>query len=154
MPFCWFCHEAAQINEVLQWCLTMYRLKMSQCMTKWPMHPAKTQISLGIHPVWSAPSLPAWTNIWSLATHWAHNGDWLECMDVQADLSLRWVHTSFCWFCCAAAQLSKKKSHFAHYLDTFLHDCCWRCQLCTVTMETIKVSFIACLKSKKFRPWK
>ena len=27
--------------------------------TKWPVHPAKTQISLGIHPVWSESSLCA-----------------------------------------------------------------------------------------------
>ena len=44
--------------------------------TKWPLRPAKTQISLGIHPVWSAESsLSAWSNIWSSATHWAHCED-------------------------------------------------------------------------------
>ena len=26
-------------------------------------------------------------------------------MDAQADLSLRWAHMSFCWFCHAAAQV-------------------------------------------------
>ena len=57
------------------------------------VRPAKTQISLGIHPVWSESSLAAWRNFGSLATHWA---------DTQADLSLRWVHKSFCWFCHAA----------------------------------------------------
>ena len=31
--------------------------------------PAKTQISLGIRPVWSESSLSAWRNIESLATH-------------------------------------------------------------------------------------
>ena len=25
--------------------------------------------------------------------------------DAQADLNLRWAHMSFCWFCCAAAQM-------------------------------------------------
>ena len=39
---------------------------------------AKTQISLGIRPVWSESSLSAWRKLGSLATHWAH---------------------SFCWFC-------------------------------------------------------
>ena len=37
---------------------------MSLCTTKptkWPVHPAKTEISLGIHPVWSESSL---------CTHW------------------------------------------------------------------------------------
>ena len=43
--------------------------------TKWPVHQAKTQISLGIRPVWSGSSLSAWRNIGSLATHWAHTED-------------------------------------------------------------------------------
>ena len=39
------------------------------------VRPAKTQISLGIRPVWSESSLSAWRNLWSLATHWAHSED-------------------------------------------------------------------------------
>ena len=42
--------------------------KMSVC-------PAKTQISLGIHPAWSESSLSAWRNLGSLATHWVHSKD-------------------------------------------------------------------------------
>ena len=38
--------------------------------TKWHVGPAKTQISIGIRPVWS------------------------DCMDAKADLSLRWVHVT------------------------------------------------------------
>ena len=43
----------------------------------WQNHvrPAKTQISLGIHPVWSESSLSAWRELRSLATHWAHSKD-------------------------------------------------------------------------------
>ena len=41
--------------------------------TKWPMCPAKTPISLGIHPVWSESSLSGWRKLGSLATHWAHS---------------------------------------------------------------------------------
>ena len=47
-------------------------------MTKpknWPVHPAKTQISLGIRPVWSVSSLSAWRKHGSLATHWVHSKD-------------------------------------------------------------------------------
>ena len=33
------------------------------------VRPAKTQISLGIHPVWSESSLSAWRKLGSLATH-------------------------------------------------------------------------------------
>ena len=43
--------------------------------TKWHVHPAKTQISLGIRPDWSESSLSAWRKLGSLATHWAHSED-------------------------------------------------------------------------------
>ena len=39
------------------------------------VRPAKTQISLGIPPVWSESSLSAWRKLGSLATHWAHSDD-------------------------------------------------------------------------------
>ena len=39
------------------------------------VHPAKTQISLGIPPVWSESSLSAWRKLGSLATHWVHSED-------------------------------------------------------------------------------
>ena len=39
------------------------------------MRPAKTQISLGVHPVWSESSLAAWRKLGSLATYWAHSED-------------------------------------------------------------------------------
>ena len=43
--------------------------------TKCHVCPAKTQISLGIRPVWSESSLSAWRKLGSLATHWAHSKD-------------------------------------------------------------------------------
>ena len=43
--------------------------------TKWSVCPGKTQISLGIHPVWSESLLSAWTIIGSLATYKAHSKD-------------------------------------------------------------------------------
>ena len=46
--------------------------------TKWHVCPKKTQIS------------------------WASE-DWSDWADSQADLSLRWAHKSFCWFCHGAA---------------------------------------------------
>ena len=42
---------------------------------KMSVRPAKTQISLGIRPVWSESSLSAWRNLGSLATYWAHSED-------------------------------------------------------------------------------
>ena len=43
--------------------------------TKWHVCPAKTQISLGICPVWSESSLSAWRKLGSFATHWVHSED-------------------------------------------------------------------------------
>ena len=37
------------------------------------VHQAKTQISLGIRPVWSESSLTAWRKLGTFATHWAHS---------------------------------------------------------------------------------
>ena len=51
---------------------------MSRRMTKpaiWPVHPVKTQISLGTHPVWSESSLSAWRNIGPLTTYWVPSKD-------------------------------------------------------------------------------
>ena len=42
---------------------------------KMSVHPAKTQISLGIRPVWSESSLSAWRKLGSLVTHWVHSED-------------------------------------------------------------------------------
>ena len=84
------------------------QLHMSHLMTKptkWPVRPTKTQVNLGICPVWSESSLLAWRSIGSLATHWAYSEDWSDWVDAQADLSLCWAH-SFCWFCREVAQIS------------------------------------------------
>ena len=43
--------------------------------TKWHVCPAKTQIRLGIRPVWSESSLSAWRKLEPLATHWVHSQD-------------------------------------------------------------------------------
>ena len=40
---------------------------------KMSVRPAKTQISLGIRPVWSESPLSAWRTLRSLATHWVHS---------------------------------------------------------------------------------
>ena len=46
--------------------------------TKWPVRPAKTQISMGIRPVWSASSLCARRSLRSLAILKAHSQGWSE----------------------------------------------------------------------------
>ena len=72
--------------------------------TKWYVRPVKTQINLGIRPVWSESLLSAWRNHKFLASHWAHSDNWSDRANAQADLSLRWAHRSFCWFCHAVGQ--------------------------------------------------
>ena len=56
-------------------CWTEYTSRLLTKPTKWHVRPAKTQISLGIRPVWSEPSLSAWRQLGSLATHWAPSED-------------------------------------------------------------------------------
>ena len=74
--------------------------------TKWPVCPVKTQISRGIRPVWSESSLcTQWVAKDPRFLH-ADSEDWSDWADAQADLSLRWAHRSFCWFCHEAAHLS------------------------------------------------
>ena len=70
--------------------------------------PVKTQISLGIRPVWSESLLSTWRNIGSLTTYWVQSEHWSDWADAQVDLSLCWVHMSFYWFCHAAAHIYLK----------------------------------------------
>ena len=63
---------------------------------------AKIQISLGIRPVWSESSLYAWRNLWSLATHWAHNED-----SDQAYVRLRWRTLILLALSCGSISLSR-----------------------------------------------
>ena len=48
--------------------LVSYLSRIRTKPTKWHVHPAKTQISLGIRPVWSESSLSAWRKLGSLVT--------------------------------------------------------------------------------------
>ena len=84
--------------------------------TKWHVRPAKTQISLGVRPVWSESSLDAQADMSSLcAQRVAKDPSFLkptaktllDWADAQADLSLRWAHMPLCWFCHEAAHLAQ-----------------------------------------------
>ena len=55
-------------------CQSRYELRHDKS-NKMAVRPAKTQLSLGIHPVWSESSLSAWRNLGSLATGWAYSKD-------------------------------------------------------------------------------
>ena len=87
MLFCWFCHDAAQFflshlypspSQIKLWTgsrswenriLWHIWVASWQNPTKWHVRPLKTQISLGIRPVWAESSLSAWRKLGSLATH-------------------------------------------------------------------------------------
>ena len=73
--------------------------------TKWHVRPAKTQISLGIRPVWSESSLSAWIKLGTLATHWAHSEDSDQTGGCPAWSESSLGAQSFCWFCHEAANV-------------------------------------------------
>ena len=57
-----------------------YNCKMHTWAASWQnqqngMCAQRSQISLGIRPVWSESSLSAWRKLGSLATHWVHSKD-------------------------------------------------------------------------------
>ena len=63
-----------------------------------------------IRTVWSESSLCAlWIAKDQMLLH-ADSEDWSDCADAQADLSLRWAHSSFCKFPHAVARLKKTVS--------------------------------------------
>ena len=65
---------------------------------KMSVHPAKTQISLGIGPVWSVFPIrmkKAWVLSYPLS---AQRRLWSDWADAQADLSLCWAHSHFVGF--------------------------------------------------------
>ena len=67
---------------------------------KMTVRPAKTQIRLGIRPVWSESSLCAQ---WVAKDPSFFHAD-SEDSD-QTGWSLRWTHMSFCWFCHEVAHI-------------------------------------------------
>ena len=66
------------------------------------VRPAKTDQSSHLSSR-SVSSLSTWRNLESLATHSAQSEESDQTADAQADLSLRWAHMPFRWFCREAA---------------------------------------------------
>ena len=99
-----------------------YLSRLMTKSTKWFVHPAKTQISLGMHPVWSVFTVRL-KKAWVLSNRWAHSkdSDHTGRMDSQADLNLQCAKRSFCWFCHVAAHFcSLNQLHIFLCLWTFL----------------------------------
>ena len=68
-----------RFRYILKSNMTTYIITNMSCImtkpTKWSVRPAKTQISLGLGPVWSESSLFVWRSTGSLATHSVHSED-------------------------------------------------------------------------------
>ena len=85
MTVCRFCSFLAQI--------TLSQMSRSPTKpTKWHMRPAKTQISLGICPVWSVFAMRSMGSSKDLKFLHADSKDWSDWADAQTDLSLCWAH--------------------------------------------------------------
>ena len=116
------------------WCYKIVCFESQHDKTnKVVVRPAKTQISLGIRPVWSESSLgalsesvrlvktqisldirPVWSesSLGALSVTKRPNDSsrgkrrlWSDWAADQNDLGFRWAHRSFCWFCHAQAHL-------------------------------------------------
>ena len=92
-----------------QWLMERNPCHLSRLVTKptkWSVCPAKTQISLGIHPVWSESSQCTEEGSWGAnVSSCRQQRLWSDWSDAQADLSFCWAHMSFCWLCHEAAHI-------------------------------------------------
>ena len=118
--------------------------------TKWHVHPAKTQISLGIHPVWSVQnqqngvcaqwrlrsawasiqsdqsSRSAWRNLGFLATHWAHSEDSDQTGRCPCWSKSSLGAQSFCWFCHEAVHLISRNGSLKELLLPYKSEKNWQ----------------------------
>ena len=85
--------------------------------TKWHVRRGKTQISLGIRPVWSVSSLSAWRKLGALATHTAHSEDSAQTGRMpRLNWVFAWRTYHFVGFEAAKLQLDR-----THFLKNFIY---------------------------------
>ena len=84
VPFCWFCHDAAHF-------------------TRNAVSMRNRFVVPSLIRVFAVRMKKAWVLNYPLS---AQRRLWSDWADAQADLSLRWAHIPFCWFCHEAAQFS------------------------------------------------
>ena len=88
-------HELAQISLHIRLTRLCKNEPRHDKTNKMSVRPAKTQISLGIRPVWSVFAVrmkKPWALSYPLS---AQRRLWSDWANAQADLSLRWAHTHF-----------------------------------------------------------
>ena len=97
---------------------------------KWLVRPAKTQLSIGIHPDWSESSLSAWRNVGFLATHKTHGEDWSDRANAQADQSSLGAHAILLVLSCCGSFVLQQSCSFVrkwsfmevdHFLNQMYH---------------------------------
>ena len=118
------------------------------------MQPAKTQIRLGIRPVWSESSWSAWRKLGSLATHWAHSKD----SDQTGGMPSLWTESSLgaqshCWFCHVVAHICNRwnlQRYFSmdlwlprHWTKTIKYINCFMCANSEGSGETAQMRRLA-----------
>ena len=106
-----------------RWCQTFYACSFwpirknaneppHDKINKMNVRPTKSQISLGIRPVWSESSLSALRKLGSLATHWAHSED----TDQTGRMSrLIWVFAGRTWH--FVGFVTRRLKYSLHCLD-------------------------------------
>ena len=107
LSLCRICYVLTHLQSSPSCCIGELSLSTTK-PTKWHMHPAKTQISLDIRPVWSESLLSAWRNLGPLPTRKAHSKDSDKTGQMPRLICLHWAHRLFCWFCRVAAQFTGK----------------------------------------------
>ena len=131
--------------------------------TKWPLHPANIQISLGICPVWSESSLCAWRNIGSSATHCAHCQDF----DQTGWLVLSWGGSPYLFLWTYPARIAQdprqstamtlawnEKYHKIPKIPHTKNICCNHAKIWTkVALLYSNASKICRQNGKQCRPW-
>ena len=104
------------------------------------VRPAKTQISLGIRPVWSESSLSAWRNLECLSTQWAQAKTLIRLGGCPGWSESSVGAHSFCLFCHVVAHIYFA---FSLVLNLFLHAYIdYRCFLLSFLICFFGLSFL------------
>ena len=94
---------ARTINEIMEKKEKLTAARQNQKMTCAPSEDSDQPGHLpSLIRVFAVRMKKHWILIYPLS---AQQRLWSDWVNAQADLSLRWAHRSFCWFCHAAAQI-------------------------------------------------
>ena len=92
------------------------------------MRPGKTQISLGIHPVWSDSLLSPWRKLGSFTTHWVHSKDSNQTGRMPRLICLLGAHIILLVLSCAGSfvmlvtTIPRKKHVVIIMINNYVHE--------------------------------